>query len=104
MRIRRFLGSLIALSLCLGSVSASSPDVQVAVVSICGNTVNVSVHNSSASPTSTRVTTTVRLVDNSTQVLTSAALTVAAGGTQSIALIAAKPVAVIDDDPIPIAP
>ena len=104
MRIRRFLGSVLALSLCLGSVSASPSDLQVAVVSICGNTVNVSVHNPNAKSESARVRTTVRLVDNSTQVLTSAAFNVGAGATQSVALIATKPVAVIDDDPVPIAP
>ena len=105
MRTRRVFGSSIAFLLCLGSVSAGSPpNLQATVVSISGATVNVLVHNPGSAPQSARVRLTVGLVDNSTQVLTSGAFTVGAGGNLIVPTTASKPVAVIDDDPVPINP
>lgn len=79
-------------------------DLQVTLLSVSGRDVGIVIHNPDTISEVTRVQTTVRFADNTTQTITSGDVSISGGTTATVTVVAATTVVSIDDDPVPINP
>lgn len=103
--LKRLVRLTLVSALLVGIPTLSSADYSELVCSIdeiSGTTVTVNVHNPAGYPNSGRVRVTVRLVDDSSETLTSGGVTVPGNGTKSAQLLASQPVSVILEGPEPL--
>ena len=101
---RLLVPAAIAVLLFATPTPANNPAVYVEATGFGANTVEVSVHNLDAEPTTLRVTVNVELATGAAQTLTSSNLTVGAWEIASVTLTAAQTIVAIGDDPDPIPP
>jgi|SoiMethySBSTD1v2_1073268.scaffolds.fasta_scaffold12323_11 hypothetical protein len=90
--------------LAAGTVAAIERVVEATVVEFAGPTVVVGVYNPESAAQTVRVQLAVLVSGGGEEILTSANVTVGAGATSYVTLIAASTIVAIGDDPDPIMP